>query len=637
MIQPVLPKQTLTLASMPRASGQHDVDFVTVMAKSDFNLPEPDVGTHQAAADDLSATLPAQDSFLPAQRHPDPAENPSPQPNSPNTIGPVPASGQNGPNGTNSTTSVSQKGLPSAQNSLSAATSLQNYTLDESSFPAGIHPAQRPTLSDLPSSGASVATARDLTRPEPRTVNQAESPMVLSMAAMAFADLSADLHADHIQPPQIANKPKVGHPAFLHNDAQTTGEPPVADPSQFENSAVLVSFFDKGPVQNTEWLHTTVPVPSGSATQTQPPVLATQGGAPAGLMIAPIPPDVPTSPLVIAGSEAQLIKDSRHHFTEMRVDGAAPTTERSSEGLLDLPRSGSNIAEFGINMSELAEIQHETQKASQPLPAGLPLNGGNRLAMGAGVATLPLDHSAASTLSAVPLQQFPLGQPATDTRLLALAPMTDEVPDRQPIPSNSAHPTFPKGSDGVIPVDDAMTNKPDFLKNSAEFRGDAVRPALDSQPLVAVMVDGGHFQLPDDAAPAHPRAPVTALAADVLRLVQTAPNGPVTLTLRPEELGTLRFEMTQTDHGLHIHLAVEQPQTLDFIRRQGDQLLADLRQAGFASATFSFSGGGAQDAPPQQEETPRDAARLPNSPVAHDFRSLHQRPSLPLGTLDLRL
>jgi len=130
---------------------------------------------------------------------------------------------------------------------------------------------------------------------------------------------------------------------------------------------------------------------------------------------------------------------------------------------------------------------------------------------------------------------------------------------------------------------------------------------------------------------------VTALAADVLRLVQTAPNGPVTLTLRPEELGTLRFEMTQTDHGLHIHLAVEQPQTLDFIRRQGDQLLADLRQAGFASATFSFSGGGAQDAPPQQEETPRDAARLPNSPVAHDFRSLHQRPSPPLGTLDLRL
>jgi hypothetical protein len=127
------------------------------------------------------------------------------------------------------------------------------------------------------------------------------------------------------------------------------------------------------------------------------------------------------------------------------------------------------------------------------------------------------------------------------------------------------------------------------------------------------------------------------LTEEILRLVQIAPDGPVTLTLRPDDLGTLRFEVKQTDQGLHIHLAVDEPQTLDLLRRQGDQVLADLRQAGFAGASLSFAGGGGQDAP-SQHSAPSPAAASPSSPPpAADQRPPPPRPNASPGTLDLRL
>jgi hypothetical protein len=81
------------------------------------------------------------------------------------------------------------------------------------------------------------------------------------------------------------------------------------------------------------------------------------------------------------------------------------------------------------------------------------------------------------------------------------------------------------------------------------------------------------------------------LGMTIVQLAQVAPEGPVILTLRPDDLGTLTFELRQTDHGLHLHLTVDQPATLDLLRRQGDQLLNDLRQAGFAGASLTFAEG----------------------------------------------
>ncbi len=70
-------------------------------------------------------------------------------------------------------------------------------------------------------------------------------------------------------------------------------------------------------------------------------------------------------------------------------------------------------------------------------------------------------------------------------------------------------------------------------------------------------------------------------------------EGPVLVTLNPEELGTLRFEMRANGEALHITLVVERPETLDLLRRHSEQLASEFRQAGFAGASFSFSGFGA--------------------------------------------
>ncbi|MBA4350278.1 MAG: hypothetical protein C0427_03410 [Rhodobacter sp.] len=202
----------------------------------------------------------------------------------------------------------------------------------------------------------------------------------------------------------------------------------------------------------------------------------------------------------------------------------------------------------------------------------------------------------------------------------------------------------PKGQEAPLAMRDTSmasaagsADKPHFVTNIAEIR---VYPQ-DSDPaspiLAAISAEVGLGLQQDDPAPNRPPAAAPPLTAEILRLVRTAPDGLVTLTLRPDELGTLRFEVTQTEHGLHIHLSVEQPQTLDLLRRQGDQLLADLRQAGFAGASLSFAGNGAQDAPPQQRDQPQESLYSSGTAPARDHASQHPPRLAPPGTLDLRL
>lgn len=93
--------------------------------------------------------------------------------------------------------------------------------------------------------------------------------------------------------------------------------------------------------------------------------------------------------------------------------------------------------------------------------------------------------------------------------------------------------------------------------------------------------------------------------------------------LAPEELGRLRFEIATLDDRLTVRLFIERPDTLDLMKRQSDQLLAELRQAGFSQANLSFSGWaqGQSGAPwSQAADTPRPA---------HDASS--DAPSAPTG------
>lgn len=139
-----------------------------------------------------------------------------------------------------------------------------------------------------------------------------------------------------------------------------------------------------------------------------------------------------------------------------------------------------------------------------------------------------------------------------------------------------------------------------------------------------------------DAKPLdHRGAPMPpTVAAALVQQAQAVPDGPVTVTLSPEDLGQVRFEMHGKGEAIHISLTVERPETLDLLRRHADQLVSEFRQAGFSGASFSFSGamtGG------QGRETAQPYRQQPAEDVA-DAQSMHgYRLSSGSTGLDLRV
>lgn len=68
-------------------------------------------------------------------------------------------------------------------------------------------------------------------------------------------------------------------------------------------------------------------------------------------------------------------------------------------------------------------------------------------------------------------------------------------------------------------------------------------------------------------------------------------DGPVEISLSPEELGRVRMSLTGTDTAMSVQILAERPETLELIRRHIELLAADLREQGFTDLSFSFSGG----------------------------------------------
>ena len=138
--------------------------------------------------------------------------------------------------------------------------------------------------------------------------------------------------------------------------------------------------------------------------------------------------------------------------------------------------------------------------------------------------------------------------------------------------------------------------------------------------------------LPGAGAPFVP-APLAATLTDLL-LRRT--DGPVELTLSPEELGRVRLSLSADGDGLLVTVQVERGDTLDLLRRNSDLLLQEIRAQGFSGATFSFSGW-AGDRPEPGAHTGPDTSRpsLPSDPGSA------AAPASPAATvtagLDLRL
>lgn len=93
---------------------------------------------------------------------------------------------------------------------------------------------------------------------------------------------------------------------------------------------------------------------------------------------------------------------------------------------------------------------------------------------------------------------------------------------------------------------------------------------------------------------AHP-LPAQQMAQALATAVRQGKNGQIDLILQPRELGHIRFEMTTVADRIHVIISAERPESMDMIRRNADQLMADLRQSGFEQATLGFGSWAAQD------------------------------------------
>ncbi len=102
------------------------------------------------------------------------------------------------------------------------------------------------------------------------------------------------------------------------------------------------------------------------------------------------------------------------------------------------------------------------------------------------------------------------------------------------------------------------------------------------------------------ADPQVPRQIGEQLAAAVRQGV----NGPVEVTLNPEELGRVKLTLTTTEASILVTMTVERPETADLMRRHLAALGAEFSALGYSDIAFEFTEhGGDPDTSPDDQTT----------------------------------
>ena len=350
-----------------------------------------------------------------------------------------------------------------------------------------------------------------------------------------------------------------------------------------------------------------------------PPILsAAPAQAPASA--TPPPGDGPLLSRVMAGLPADPVPPAPPIPSAAPAQAPASTTPPQGDGPL-LSRVVAGLPPHSAPPSDLALARH-------PALTTPPL-GGNALPSPA-TASHPPTQTSHTVVAAVPHP------------ILTAMPQGDGVPATAPpvtATEVSRHPAVPALPIPARPTETATTAPARMAKPIQTM---ALLQILPDMPLPIPARSDGSAGLPPPAAPSAQPLPPTPLPDLVARqiLPSLGSTGPVTVTLAPVELGTLVFEVSQRADGLHLHLTVDTPETLDLLRRQADQILAELRQAGFANASLSFAGQDGQPGThPGQEQAGNDRPPGPApepSPEPAGLPPIRSRTAAP-GTLDLRL
>lgn len=181
-----------------------------------------------------------------------------------------------------------------------------------------------------------------------------------------------------------------------------------------------------------------------------------------------------------------------------------------------------------------------------------------------------------------------------------------------------------------------VADKPDLPAAAAgEPAGPGGDTFLDPLPL-----SGGTHSVTVAPAGLTTPAPVVPIPSQLAPVIATAArqNGTadITVTLSPEELGTLHLRVSMEGDALRVTLLADRPETLDLLRRHGDQLLTDLRNLGFGGASLGFgSSGGGAALQRLAEEAAAAEPTVPAVALPHPLPAPSRTPRA--GGLDIRL
>lgn len=121
--------------------------------------------------------------------------------------------------------------------------------------------------------------------------------------------------------------------------------------------------------------------------------------------------------------------------------------------------------------------------------------------------------------------------------------------------------------------------------------------------LTAAQIDTSATPRPANPSPPRPAQPAAAasLHSQLLQHASAAIERQVEVSLAPQELGHVKFQIRHQGETVAILLSAERGETMELLRRHSDELMREFRQAGFGGASLEFGHWGRQ---PSQQQTP---------------------------------
>ncbi len=254
------------------------------------------------------------------------------------------------------------------------------------------------------------------------------------------------------------------------------------------------------------------------------------------------------------------------------------------------------------------------------------------------VATPAAIPSAAASTDAAPEPDPHHPIPAASPAIAVLAGASPVAPPPDTAPQPAPQPAPERAPEATAPIPPPRRPPaPGSAESAVRFRAapadaDPTRPDISPPDLTLP----APLPLQTDRAPVksvEPSPLPPTLAPQIVQTVHHAATDTIELTLNPEELGRLRFELTRNGEHMHIALTADRPETLDLLRRNADALLAEFRQAGYGGASLSFGQSGQGGAGQHPAQPPPPVA--PQQPLPQTASP--PEPPPPASGLDLRL